>query len=78
MSEPSDPDRLARLIDVRDRLEAAIAACKSPRDLPALSREYRMTLAEIDSIDVREGTSVVDQLAARRGAKGAVGATGSA
>ncbi len=44
-----DEGRLPRLIDTRDRLQAAIAACKSPRDLPALSREYRMTLAEIDS-----------------------------
>ena len=78
MSEPSDPDRLARLVDVRDRLESAIANCKTSRDLPALSREYRMTLAELDAVDVKEGTSVVDQLAARRGAKGAAGATGSA
>ena len=74
----SDEGRLPRLIEVRDRLAKAIAACKSPRDLPALSREYRLTLAEIDSIDVRQETDVVDQLAARRGAKDSGRAAGGA
>ena len=73
-----DPDRVARLIDTRDRLQDAIAACKSPRDLPALSREYRMTLAELDALSPREEADVVDQLAARRGAKDSGRATGGA
>ena len=73
-----DPGRVARLIDTRDRLAAAIAGCRASRDLPGLSREYRLVLAEIDSLTTEEGVSVVDQLAARRGAKGSAGATGSA
>ena len=75
-----DPDgtRLQRLIDTRDRLEAAIAGCKSVRDLPALCREYRLLLEEIDSLTTKEGVSVADQLAERRSAKGAAGAAGSA
>lgn len=73
-----DRDRVSRLIDTRDRLQAAIAACKAPRDLPALSREYRMTLAELDALSPREEADVVDQLAARRGAKDSGRAAGSA
>lgn len=78
MSKSDDGGRLQRLIDTRDRLAAAIASCDASYALPALSREYRMTLAEIDAIDVKEEADVVDQLAARRGAKGPAGATGGA
>ena len=74
----ADPGRLPRLIDTRDRLAAAIASCKTARDLPALSREYRMTLAELDALSPKEEADVVDQLAARRGAKDSGRATGSA
>jgi len=53
----ADPGRLSRLTTTRDK--------------PALSREYRMVLAEIDSLTAKDvGPDVVDQLAARRGAKG--------
>jgi hypothetical protein len=63
---------LERLIATRDKLAIALAEEPSPRDLPALSREYRMLLAEIDSINAKDGgPDVVDQLAARRGAKAA-------
>ena len=62
--------RLDRLIATRDRLVAALAECESSRDLPALSREYRQTLAEIDSLHTEDGLDVVDQLAKRRTAKG--------
>ncbi len=61
--------RLERLIATRDRIAGALADEPSPRDLPALSREYRMVLAEIDALDVREESDVVDQLAARRNTK---------
>jgi hypothetical protein len=61
---------LERLIATRDKLAIALADEPSQRDLPALSREYRMLLAEIDSINAKDGgPDVVDQLAARRGAK---------
>jgi hypothetical protein len=63
--------RLARLIDTRDKLAAALAACDSTRDLPGLSREYRLLLAEIDSLHTEDGgVDAVDQLAQRRSAKG--------
>jgi hypothetical protein len=66
------PGRLQRLIAIRDKLAAALADGPSQRDLPAISREYRMLLAEIDSINAKDdGPDVVDQLAARRGAKAA-------
>ena len=68
----ADPGRLARLIATRDKLAAALADGPSQRDLPAISREYRMLLAEIDSINAKDdGPDVVDQLAARRGAQAA-------
>lgn len=62
-------DRLARLLAVRELLEAAITACESARDLPALSREYRLVLAEIDATHTTEEADVVDQLAQRRRAQ---------
>ena len=74
----SDKGRLPRLIDARDALATAIASCDAPYALPSLCREYRLTLAEIDSIGVKEGIDVVDQLAKRRSAKGPAGATGGA
>jgi hypothetical protein len=67
----ADPGRLSRLTTTRDKLAQALAEEPSARDLPALSREYRMVLAEIDSLTAKDvGPDVVDQLAARRGAKG--------
>jgi len=66
------PGRLQRLIATADKLAAALADGPSQRDLPAISREYRMLLAEIDSINAKDdGPDVVDQLTARRGAQAA-------
>jgi hypothetical protein len=71
-------DRLARLTDTRDKLAAALAADPSPRDLPAISREYRMVLGELAELDAKKETpDVVDQLAARRQAAPACRATRS-
>lgn len=68
-------DRAARLLASRDVLAAAIDACESPRELPALVREYRLVLAEIAGLGVGEEVGdVVDQLARRRQAKTAPGA----
>ena len=44
-------DRLDRLIELRDILDAAISECDSKRDLAALSRQYRETLKEIEQIE---------------------------
>jgi hypothetical protein len=66
--------RLERLIDTRDRLAGAIEGCESSRDLPGLSREYRMVLAEIDSLHTEVGVDAVDELTARRSAKDSGGA----
>ena len=74
----AEPDRAARLTAIRDRLAATIEGCGTPRDLVALAREYRLTLAELDSIGVREEADVVDQIAARRSAKSQAGTAGSA
>jgi hypothetical protein len=64
-------DRLAGLIYTRDKLAAALCDEPSDRDLPALSREYRIVLREIDSLHTTEdGVDAVDQLAGRRRAKG--------
>jgi hypothetical protein len=72
MAKTGERGRLDRLIATRDKLAIALADDPSQRDLPALSREYRMVLAEIDSINAKDDESdVVDQLTARRGAKAA-------
>lgn len=65
---------LARLAALRDRLEAALADEPGPRDLPALSREYRTLLAHMRELHTPEETDVVDQLAKRRDAKGSASA----
>jgi len=70
MPKTGERGRLERLIATRDKLAIALADDPSQRDLPALSREYRMVLAEIDSLNTKDDEAdVVDQLAARRGAK---------
>ena len=70
MPKTGERGRLDRLIATRDKLAIALADDPSQRDLPALSREYRMVLAEIDSINAKDDEpDVVEQLAARRGAK---------
>jgi hypothetical protein len=66
----ADPGRLARLIATRDQLVLALADSPSARDLPGISRELRQLLREISAIEAqKEEADVVDQLAARRGAK---------
>ena len=65
----SDPDgREARLRAARDQLAQAMAEATATT-LPALAREYRITMAELDSLTTGEEESVVDQLAQRRSAK---------
>ncbi len=65
-----DPGHLSRLISTREKLGVALAEGPSARDLPALSREYRQILREIAAIEAhKEEADVVDEIAARRGAK---------
>jgi hypothetical protein len=68
-SELAQMERLERLTHARDLLSDALSECGSSRDLPALSREYRAVLSEIDSLSGGEVKDVVDQLAERREAK---------
>jgi len=64
---------VGRLTALRGRLEVALEECGSARDLPSLSREYRQLMAELRELHTSEEVDVVDQLAYRRGAKGASG-----
>jgi hypothetical protein len=67
----ADPGRLARLITTRDQLAQALADGPSGRDLPNMSREYRQVLREISVIEaVKEEPDAVDEITARRAAKG--------
>lgn len=74
-SKNADSGQRVRLVAARDKLATAIEGCESGRELPALVREYRLTLAEIAGLGAGEGTGdVVDQLAKRRSAKTEKGA----
>ena len=55
-------DRLLALKELRDILAANIVACESPRDLAALSRQYRETLREIAELE--GGEDAGDEIAA--------------
>lgn len=64
------PDRVARLVAVRDALEQAIAECEAKRDLAALSREYRAVLAELEDLAPKEKHQRgVDEIGRRRAAR---------
>ena len=65
----TDHDRLEAL---RDRLEAVLRdPATAPRDLATVSREYRMTLGDLGDFKPSTGTSALDEIAARRGKRGA-------
>ena len=67
----SDADR-ARLEALRDHLEAVIRSPDTtPRDLAAVSREYRQTIAALAALAPGVGTSKLDEIAARRRRRGA-------
>lgn len=53
--------RLSQLKELRDKLAEAIDYCESMRDLAALSKQYRETIAEIDGIE--GGTVGTDEIA---------------
>lgn len=58
-------ERRERLEKLRDRLDMAMVAC-TPRELPAMARELRLTLAELEGLPAAEGVSARDQLAEAR------------
>ena len=73
---PREPRRAltdqARLEALRDRLEAVLAdESTSPRDLAAVSREYRQLLARLADVAPSSSGSPADEIAARRAARGA-------
>ncbi len=69
MTPSSDRTRLEAL---RDRLEAVLSdPATSPRDLAAVSREYRQTVAALAQMRPAEGVSKLDEIAARRRQRGA-------
>ncbi|UUO03854.1 hypothetical protein M4D79_14130 [Mycolicibacterium novocastrense] len=62
----------ARLEALRDRLEAVLNDPETgPRDLAAVSREYRMTVAALAALAPPAGSSKLDEIAARRRKRGA-------
>ncbi len=68
MTPSSDRTRLEAL---RDRLEAVLSdPGTSPRDLAAVSREYRQTVAALAQMRPVEGVSKLDEIAARRRQRG--------
>ena len=67
--EPTDHDRLRA---VRDRLEAVLADdSTTPRDLATVAREYRLTLDRLAAETPSTGSSPLDEVTARRRARGA-------
>ena len=68
--------RRQRLEALRDSLSDLIADGVGARDFAALSREYRATMAELASIEATDAKAgdPVDEIAARRAARGAVAA----
>ena len=71
-------DRRLSLVALRDTLAAAIDRCESMRDLAALSARLSDVLAQIEMLTPRvEVGDAVDEITARRAARGAGPAAGS-
>jgi len=72
-------NRLAALRDLRDVLADQIMLCESPRDLAALSRQLTDVLQQIDAATpAKPKGDAVDEITARRAARGAGATTGQA
>lgn len=61
----AEKSRVDRLIEVRDSLAEAIENCTSTRDLPALSREYRAVIAELEALQAPEEHDAIDEIIAQ-------------
>lgn len=65
-------DERTRLEALRGRLQAVLEdPATTPRDLAAVSREYRMTLAKLAELAPASTGSPLDEIAARRTERGA-------
>ena len=71
-----DRTRLERLEALRDSLELTLHGDVGARDQATLSREYRAVMAEIATLEESKAKAgdPVDEIAARRAARGAVAA----
>lgn len=68
-------DRLAELKTLARILAERIDICESTRDLPALSRQYRETIKEIEEIEgVKDDGDEIADILAGRAADGKPGA----
>lgn len=67
----SPGDDLGRLTALRERLEGVLAdPDTSPRDLAALSREYRLLVAQVAAMSPGGVASALDEIAERRQRRG--------
>lgn len=75
----SSGDRVEALRDLRDELASSIVNAESARDVAALSRQFTDVLAQIDALSpmVKVGDPV-DEITARRAARGAISPTAPA
>lgn len=71
--DPAREDQRARLLALRDRLEAAVAGA-GPRDLAPLAGQLRRVLADLAAVPDTGAESKVDDLAAKRAARRAASA----
>lgn len=72
MSRDGTGSDRTRLEALRARLEAVLHDPETPaRDLAAVSREYRQTLAALVDLSPVAGASKLDEIAARRKKRGA-------
>lgn len=69
--------RRGRLIALRDSLEAVMNEGVGPRDMAAISREYRAVMAELDALPSTQEVSAADEIAERRSRRRA-GSAGTA
>lgn len=75
----SSNDRKRALVALRDKLAASIDECESMRDLAPLSSRLSYVLAQIEELTPKVQTGdPVDEIAARRAARGAGPAKGQA
>lgn len=67
--------RLDRLIRLRELLSNALEECDSKRDLAALSKQYRETLAEIEEIEgTEDNNDDISEILSERETNGKAGA----
>ena len=72
MAQAEQRSDRARLEALRDLLEGVLNDPEtSARDLPTVSREYRLTVSTLAGLGPPAGSSKLDEIAARRRKRGA-------